>query len=177
MRKSRYERYLRKTTQTKTTVYVRWRNKVRKMTRHLTFEHKQETSKGVKTQPKIFWNYVNEKIKSTEAIPALKIADETYAMTDNKSEFLNNFFSSVFTHETPGKWDVVKQHVNKISDDLRFNTELVLKEITEINTTKSMGPDNLLPRILYGTRNVIASKLSSIFQTSWDLGEIPRHRK
>ena len=41
-------------------------------------------------------------MKSTEALPTLKLTDGTYATTDNKAENSNNFFSSGFTNETTG---------------------------------------------------------------------------
>ena len=79
------------------------------MTRHFTLEQEKEVSKCLKTQPKKYWKFFNRKIKSTKAIPALKFADGTYYTRDNnKAEFLNNFFLSLFTNETHRDWDVVK---------------------------------------------------------------------
>ena len=151
-------------------VYARWRNKV-KMKKQSKESDAKEISKCVQTHPEKFRNYGN---KSTEAIAALKLADGTCAGIDNdKAATLNNFFSSVSTNETLGDWDVVKRHVNRISDDLSFTTEIVSKELTGLDTTKSMGPDNLHPRILYQKRYKIASTSSSIFHTSCDFGKIP----
>ena len=89
------------------------------MTLIFTVDHKQQISKCVETQLKKFLSYVEKKIKSTEAIPALDLADGTYATKNmDKAETLKNVFSPVFTNEIHGDWDVVKQHVNKVSDDL-----------------------------------------------------------
>ena len=47
--------------------------------------------------------YVNNKIRSTEALLALNLADGTYAAMENdKTETLNKIFISVFTTEPPG---------------------------------------------------------------------------
>ena len=51
----------------------------------------------------------NKTIKSTGAIPALKLSDGTFATKDNyQDDFLNNVFISVFTKETPWDWNNVK---------------------------------------------------------------------
>ena len=64
------------------------------------------------------------KVESEEAIPALKLVNRTYATAVDKAETLNSFFSCVSTIETLGAWDIVKEHVNKLTDDLSFTTEI-----------------------------------------------------
>ena len=129
--------------------YTSARNKVRKLTRQCVRKHEEDVSKSIKHQPKKFWNYVNKKIKTTETIPALKIGPDKWAMNDkDKADTLANFFSSVFTIETPGSWEVVDYQDNQISDDLFISKETILNELNALDITKSMGSDNVHPRVL-----------------------------
>ena len=78
------------------------RNKVRKITRTNALKHEEEIASKVKSNPKVFWNHVNSKLKLTETIPTLNLKDGTCAMTEtDKAEALSGFFSSVFTKESP----------------------------------------------------------------------------
>ena len=129
--------------------YTSARNKVRKLTRQCVRKHEEDVSKSIKHQPKNFWNYVNKKIKTTETIPAPKIGPDKWAMNDkDKADTLANFFSSVFTIETPGSWEVVDYQDNQISDDLFISKETILNELNALDITKSMGSDNVHPRVL-----------------------------
>ena len=75
---------------------------------------------------------------------------------------LKKNFSSVFTNVSPEDLYVVKKHVNKLYDKLGFTMELVLKELTALDTIKSMCLDILHPRILYELWKEIALLLNSI---------------
>ena len=100
---------------------------------------------------------MNKKIKTTETIPALKIEPDKWAMNDkDKAGTLANFFSSVFTIETPGSWEVVDYQENQISDDLFISKETILNELNALDTTKSMGSDNVHPRVLRESQYKIA---------------------
>ena len=70
----------------------------------------EEIVSKVKSNPKVFWNHVNSKLKPTETIPTLNLQDGTCSMTDtDKAEALPAFFSSVFTKESPGDWNLLQQ--------------------------------------------------------------------
>ena len=46
-----------------------------------------------------------------------------------------------------------------------------------LNITKSMGPDNLNPRVLHETRQQITPILTRVLTESWQSGELPRDWK
>ena len=158
--------------------YCKMRNKVRKITRTNALKHEEAIASKVKSNPKVFWNHVNSKLKRTETIPTLNLKDGTCAMTDtDKAEALSGFFSSVFTKESPGDWNPVDWRPTQISDDLVITEERILKELESLNITKSMGPDNLNPRVLHETRQQITPILTRILTESWQSGEFPRDWK
>ena len=152
------------------------RNKVRKITRTNVLKHEEAIASKVRS--KVFWNHVNSKLKLTETIPTPNLKDGTCAMTDtDKAEALSGFFSSVFTKESPGDWNPVDWRPTQISDDLVTTEEIILKELESLNITKSMGPDNLNPRVLHETRQQITPILTRILTESWQSGELPRDWK
>ena len=65
----------------------------------------------------------------------------------------------VFTKESTGDWNPVDWRPTQISDDLVITEEIILKELESLNITKSMGPDNLNPRVLHETRQQINSHI------------------
>ena len=93
------------------TEYRRWSNQLRWLTRKATKLYEQNISKQAKGNPKAFWRYVGSKTNMKSKIPDL------YSTGDNNPDFLTkddrgkayrlgDFFSSVFTNEPDGGWNL-----------------------------------------------------------------------
>ena len=81
-KEKRYKIFCKDRTQYAYENYCKMRNKVRKITRTNAFKHEEAIASKVKSNPKVFWNHVNSKLKLTETIPTLNLKDGTCAMTD-----------------------------------------------------------------------------------------------
>jgi hypothetical protein len=82
-------------------------------------------------------------------------------------------FTSVFTREPEGTWELPnkKQPDSQLKYDL--SESAVRKVLNKLNCSKSPGPDGIHPRVLYELRKVLSLPLSIIYQTSVNTGILP----
>ena len=137
-------------------------------------------AKKVKTNNKLFWKFVSSKTKLKPSILDLFIsskADPNLMTNDDqiKSELLGKFFSSVFLKEPQWIWDLTDEDKPIVSERLTIDVskEIISKKITELNTNKSPGPDNMHPRVVKELSLVIVNPFYYIFNLSIKTGKIP----
>ena len=97
-------------------------------------------------------------------------------MSDNtdKADLLNSYFCSVFTKE---KLDILPeildlQNIN-ILQNIELNNVLVTKKLENLNVNKSMGPDELHPRVLKELAVELGQPLAILFTKSLREGKLP----
>ena len=177
-----WNQYL-KTKDTKTyTDFRRTSNQLRHLRRKSIKEKERNISDQVKTNPKSFWQYVNQKSKYKVSIPnfyRFKAENKKdLAETDiDKAEALVNQFSGVFTKESNTDWDLpdpIKAY-NNIS--VVFSNNIVLKKLQNLSINKSPDPDDINSRILVELAKSVAPSLSVLFQNSYDTGIVPSYWK
>ncbi|CAG2203942.1 unnamed protein product [Mytilus edulis] len=161
--------------------YFKARNKVKTVTRNERKRHEKQIAESAKTNCKTFWKYVNSKRKSISGISELHTkvnGTEFIASTDSeKAEVLAEFFSSVFTLESDNPVDSGKRYRDNFSSDELFNSKEVNKLLKDLNTSKSPGPDQVHPKVLFELANTIDSPLSSIFNESFKSVTVPQRWK
>jgi len=57
--------------------------------------------------------------------------------------------------------------------DLEFDEYEIVQALDQLNVYKSPGPDGLHPKVLYETKNVIASPRKIIFEASVHTNQLP----
>ena len=89
-------------------------------------------------------------------------------------EALGNFFASVFVSEphfvTP---NLQPRTCHSSFRDPVFNEQIILEKLNNLKVAKSPGPDNLHPRILYELRHQLILPLKILFNTSYNLNQLP----
>ena len=75
--------------------FVKCKNELRSVTRKLRKMFEISLASRSKSSPKMFWWYVNSKLKTRTKIPTLKNSSGTVASRE-KAEALNNFFGSIY---------------------------------------------------------------------------------
>ncbi len=179
LKNSLWKKYLRGEVEER--AYKKQRNKVRNAVRRHVRKQQNKVALEVKSNPKKFWAYVNNKTKMKDKIGELEIigmnGQQKIAVNDqDKAEALNSFFSSVFTREPDEEFEemVLGKPVIQPMVDIEISLQEVQEKLKKINVNKSSGPDEIHPRILYEVRNELAYPLVKLYNLSLKSEEIPR---
>ena len=128
-------------------------------------------AKKAKTNNKLFWEFLSWKMR--QSIPDLFISSKAdpNLMTNvyqTKSELIGKCFSSVFLKEPQWNWDLTDEVKPIVSERLSLDVTKVIisKKITELNTNKSPGPDNMQPRVVKELSLVIVNPVYYIYNLS-----------
>ena len=119
---------------------------------------------------KKLWHIIKHRKNDSVDIAPLKENGVLKDSPKEKAEILNAQFSSDFTKDSPTDFsDYTRRRNNKqypSIDDIQVSTEGIENLLHELNPHKSMGPDNLHPKVLKHLASTIAPSLQLIFQKS-----------
>lgn len=88
-------------------------------------------------------------------IPALTVQNNTLCTDEQKAEAFNKYFQPVFTQSTPG--DMVALPVTQPSmKDVEIDVNGVDCLLRQIETSKAVGPNGLVPFVLKNCHGNIA---------------------
>ena len=129
----------------------------------------------IKTNPKLFYQYVSSKTKPRDHISNLKKPDGTLTENDlEKAEVLKTFFHSVFTNDKDDNLPDFNSRTNKSLSFLTVTEPQMVKALQSLKVDKSPGPDGLHPRVLREVAVEIARPLTALFNATITQGKIPR---
>ena len=158
--------------------YERYRkhsNTIKSKVRSKIKEFEKNIATAIKTNSKKYWQYANSKLKTKSQVPDLKINETNYTTSEQeKVDILNDFFTSVFTKEDLSNLpNAPNLNHTAVLTDVEITEEAILEVIKSLDTSKSPGPDNIHPRVLKETADVIAYPLHLIFKGSLNAGLLP----
>ena len=159
--------------------FNRLRNKVRRATRRKKRDLEKEIANQVKSNPKRFWSYANQRTHHREPIPNLSKSGQVSRndfteSNQEKVDTLGSFFSSVFTEEEEGRWEIpTDPNVEDITEEPDVSEGNLRKIMKQIRPGKSPGPDAIHPRLLVEGRDEMALPLSKLFAKSLETGCLP----
>ncbi|CAM5151080.1 unnamed protein product [Eretmochelys imbricata] len=146
------------------------RNEIRRAKSHLELQ----LARDVKSNKKGFFRYVGNKKKAKESVGPLMNEGGNLVTEDvEKANVLNAFFASVFINKVSSQTAALGITTWGIDGQPSVEKEVVRDYLEKLDVHKSMGPDELHPRVLKELAAVIAEPLAIIFENPWRTGEVP----
>jgi ribonucleases P/MRP protein subunit RPP40 len=144
------------------------------------FEH--NLADKIKSDSKSFYSYVNSKSRANKKVGPIR--GESAELIDNNSqaaEHLNKYFCTVFTQENlqtlPNPVTFFQNSYEESLLKLTISEHQVLHKLGKINVNKSVGPDEIHPKLIFELRNYLAAPISQLFNLSIVKGDIPQDWK
>ncbi|KAK4822019.1 hypothetical protein QYF61_006867, partial [Mycteria americana] len=132
----------------------------------------------VKDNKKHFFKYISSKRRGKENLqPLVDGGGNTVTKDAEKAEVLNAFFASVFNSRANCSLATQPLELEDRDGDQNgapiIQGEMVSDLLHHLDIHKSMGPDEIHPRVLKELADVLTKPLSIIYQQSWLTGEVP----
>ncbi|KAK4817214.1 hypothetical protein QYF61_003738 [Mycteria americana] len=133
---------------------------------------------AVKDNKKYFFKYISSKRRAKENLqPLVDRGGNTVTKDEEKAEVLNAFFASVFNSRANCSLGTQPPELEDRDGDQNgapiIQGEMVSDLLHHLGTHKSLGPDEIPPRVLKELAEVLTKPLSIIYQQSWLTGEVP----
>ena len=138
----------------------------------------EKLAKNIKNDTKSFYAYVRHSSKTAPRVgPFVNDDGDVISATQDMTEELNNYFSSVFTHEDtsgiPQVENIFQGSPSEELNDLHITPDEVERLLGKLRDDKAAGADDIVPKLLREVRKEIAYPVSCIFRKSLEEGVIP----
>lgn len=157
-------------------VYKRARNEYVRVRREEERNYEKNIVNKCKEEPKLFYRYVNGKLKKKDGIEKLKLNGEIYEEARKQAEVMNKSFQSVFTKE--GEFER-EQRVTKerVLSEINVGVEELKKLMKNLDVRKAQGPDGVSNWILRECRDQLVEQIHNIIESSLQEGKVPSEWK
>ena len=161
--------------------YTKARNRANSLLRKAKRSYERGIANDSKTIPKRFWYHARRKLKTKSGISPLleNVSDKESLKYEDKekAEILQKQFLSVFTRERDGPIPALPPRTNAAIENLLLSEDKVKKRLLKLNVNKSLGPDDIHPRVLQELANHISAPVTLIFNRSIQFGNLPKELK
>ena len=139
--------------------------------------YEKNITANMKSNPKRFFSYLSSKRKIKESLNGIK--DPNGNLLGSPSEVadeLGKFFKSTFIVEEDGDIPKLENQTEAEINDLQFAIDEVKKLLCDLNISKSIGPDNVHPKLLkaLGSNIDFVESLTLLFQKCYDCSQLPK---
>ena len=154
--------------------FTKTRNKCNRQIKSQIMSFEKQLASNIKTNPKIFWNYVKFTNGGQKDIPPIKDNGNTISDNREKAEHFNKYFAEVYTVEDMS--NIPESPMVSTESQLshcHITLDSISKELEKLNVSKAAGPDQIHPKLLSELRDVLAVPLFIIFDKSMKEGKLP----
>ena len=131
----------------------------------------------IKSNPKHFWRFVNDRRKRSEIPSTIEYNDRKAATDTSKAELFADFFERQYTPSDEIDIDSLLNACEDEAFDFVVNEEDVLKALLTINVNKGTGPDGVPPKLLKNCAHTLMKPLTILFNKSLQTGSVPDNLK
>ena len=156
--------------------YTKARNKASSLLRKAKRSYERGVANDAKKIPKRFWYHARRKLKTKSGIPPLleDILDKESLRYEDKekAEILQRQFLSVFS-PVDDSTTKLPARINVDIENIIISEEAVRDMLKNINVNKSLGPDDIHPRILHELANILSAPITILYNRSIQGEELP----
>ena len=127
-------------------------------------------------EPKLFYRYINGKMKSRETIDKLEREGRIYETAKETSELMNESFKSVFNVEEEFVESIVEERQEGLQE-VRVERQEIGKLLEKLDVRKAMGPDGVSGWTLRECREQLVEPIWDVISSSLKEGKVPREWK
>ena len=161
--------------------YTKARNKVKSLMRRAKKKYEKDICRKSKRNPKAFWAYVRQKLKTKTGVAPLlenNLDPKSTKFEDKeKANILQKQFASVFITEPEGEIPQLDRRTQTTISDIVVTEAMVKSMIALLSVNKSCGPDEIHPRMLIELADLISGPLALIMNKTLREKQIPNDWK
>ena len=161
--------------------YITSRNRANRMLTRARRVYEKNICDSSKDNPKIFWSHVRNKLKSSSGVSSLleSPSDKTSLKYEDcdKANILQKQFCSVFTQEPDDDLPDFERRTDTVINELHITKSMVINQIQKLQASKSLGPDEIHPKMLKELVNYVAEPLAIIMNKTLEEGVLPEDWK
>ena len=131
-------------------------------------------AKKRKSDPKLYYSYVNSAKRNRSRIGPLKNDDGEFVIAPkDQAQIINDFLGSVFTRSTDAPPTKQRSTNTGSLHDVEVTEERIRKLIDGLNEFSAPGPDGIPPKLVKILKDELSKPLEILFSRSIDEGSIP----
>ena len=159
--------------------YKQARNKYTAVRREEEANYEKDTVNKYKSDPKLFFRYINGKTKIKGAIQRLRVGGKIIENEQELAQILNDKFKTVFVNDQDFEGEEINQESSEASSlgQIRFDTEEVKERLQSLDENKAMGPDNISGWVLKTCAEVLSYPICRLYEKSLEEGYVPEKWK